>query len=128
MPDVQRSKICDWNISRIRHNQGRSALEDSLPDLIPKYRMLLRCIGTDDEESLRVLRNVIHRIGHCARAKCSRQTGDSGRVSKTGTVIYTVRANHLPGKFLEKVILFVRAFCRCQYTDRVWAVLSLDLN
>jgi len=68
-------------------------------------------VGSDGEDAARS-RDVGYGIGHGAAAEARGQTGHSGRVSETGTVVDTVCAQNRPGKFLHQVVFLVSAFSR----------------
>ena len=76
--------------SRIRDNQLRTALPCSL-HFHRDDRMGFGCIGTCNEQHFRIA-NLINRVGHCTRAKHCHQTGNSGGMSGSGTLMNVVRA------------------------------------
>ena len=71
--------------------------------------MLLGSVGTNDEDGLCLLGNIVHRIGHCSRTEGSSQTGHSAGVSETRAVVYVVCSDHLAREFVHQIIFFIGA-------------------
>ena len=102
-------------------------LQHRLADFRAENRVLFGGIRADDQHGLRMVGDVIHRVGHRTRAKGSGQTGHGAGVSETGAMIDIVRPNHLPGEFIHQVVFFIQTFGRGEHPDAICAVLVAGL-
>ncbi len=72
------------------------------------YGVSLSGIGTDSQDTLCTL-EIAYRVGHCSTAERCGQTGHSGGMSETGTVVDIVGTQYRPGEFLHDIVVFVSA-------------------
>ncbi len=77
-------------------------------DLIADNRMRFRRIGSGDEDAICVA-DLADGIGHCAPTEGLHEACNGAAVSKPGTVIDVIGADHCSHEFLEEVIILVGA-------------------
>ena len=70
--------------------------------------MGLGCICTDSQETSGVT-EITDIIRHGAAAEGSGQTGHSGGMSETGTVVNTVGTQYRSGEFLDNMVILIGA-------------------
>ena len=108
--DVQRGEISEINAARVSDDQFDAAPAYCPPQHRPEDGMLLGGVRADDEQRLGVIGNIVHRVGHCARAVGGGQTGHGAGVTETGAVVYVVRPDNLAGELVHQVVFFIQAF------------------
>ena len=65
---------------------------------------------------------ILDGVRHCARTKCSCQTGNGGGVSNTCAVIHVVRFEHAPRHLLEEIDILIRGTRARKRRQRLAAV------
>ena len=114
---MQGGEIGQVDAARVGNDQHCAALAHRLADAHAEDGVLLGGVGADHEEGFRLVGDIVHGVGHGARAEGGGQTGHRAGVSETGAVVDVVRPYHLPGEFVHQIVFFVQALRRGQHAD-----------
>ena len=95
------------NLARIGHNKFGSP-KVSLPDKHANYGVGSGGVTTNREDAFGIT-YIIDGVGHSPTAECRDQTGHSGGMSETSTMVNVICAQYRPGKFLHYIVIFIGA-------------------
>ena len=122
---VEVGEACDLDSAWIGYDQFCIVLHDGRFDLQCDDRMGLGRVGSDDENTVSMF-ELGNRVGHGSAAERSRQTGNSGCVTKARTMVHVVCADRCAHEFLKEVVFFVGTFCRGKASQGVRSVILSD--
>ena len=105
MPQPQVSIADEVNLARVGYDK-LCPFTVGLPDIHTDYRVSIGGVGADSKDTFGIA-DVVDRVGHSSATECRDQTGHSGGMSETGTVVNIVCAQYRPGEFLHDIIVLV---------------------
>ena len=118
---MESGELSNINFARVGNDKFCAALSHRLPQHCAKDGVLLGGVRTDDKESLRLVGDIIHTVGHRTRTEGGSQTGYRAGVSETGAVVYIIRPHDLPRQFVHQIVFFVQALRRSEEAHRIRA-------
>ena len=77
-------------------------------DFVADHRVGFSSIRTCDEQAVSIS-NLRDGVCHCAASEGLHEACNSGRVSKTGTMVKVIRTNTETHEFLKDIVILVRA-------------------
>ena len=102
--------FCQFYFSRINDNTGH-ALHEFLFDLCSGYRVSIRRIGSDHDDTIRIFQ-ICNGVGRRSGSKCPLHTERSRRMANPSTAVNIIGSDHCANKLLHEVIFLIWCSCR----------------
>ncbi|MBA7679151.1 hypothetical protein ES703_87434 [subsurface metagenome] len=110
MPQPQSGETAELDLAGVGYDEF-GAIPYRFLDIHTDYGMVLSGIGAYGEDATGI-GDLGDGVGHRPTSEALGQTGNSGGVAETGTVIYVICAHHRASKFLYDVVFFIGALGR----------------